>query len=186
MLSEETATGQFPVEAVQMMARIAEVAEEGFPFDQFMKKEFGDAEGAKAPSDEEMKKFTEKCVADLDKEKEKIGAAKYKEQVKCVMAADKMEALMKCEKEEEEKGRGRPPSFRSTVPPRQARPLRLGTVPFGDQVPLSLTARWSNAARSAGVVADVHKLSPPSSVTQKPVVEPGETIAALIDVSAWR
>ena len=68
-----------------------------------MKKEFGEGEGAKAPSDEDMKKFTEKCVADLEKEKEMIGAAKYKEQVKCVMAADKMEALMKCEKEDEEK-----------------------------------------------------------------------------------
>lgn|SRR5690606_10300750 len=67
-----------------------------------MKKEFGDAEGAKAPSDEDMKKFTEKCVADLEKEKEKLGADKYKEQVKCVMAASKMDDLMKCDKGEEE------------------------------------------------------------------------------------
>jgi hypothetical protein len=50
-----------------------------------------------------MKKFTEKCVADMEKEKEKMGAAKFKERSKCVMAADKMEALMKCEKDEEEK-----------------------------------------------------------------------------------
>ncbi|RMG52659.1 MAG: pyruvate kinase [Acidobacteria bacterium] len=32
MLSEETAVGNYPVEAVQMMARIAEDAESGFPF----------------------------------------------------------------------------------------------------------------------------------------------------------
>ena len=67
-----------------------------------MKKEMGDAEGAKEPSEEELKKFTEKCVKDLDKEKEKLGAAKYKEQVKCVMAASDMEGLMKCDKEDEE------------------------------------------------------------------------------------
>jgi pyruvate kinase len=39
MLSEETASGQFPVEALQMMAKIAQAAEEEFPFDQFLKKE---------------------------------------------------------------------------------------------------------------------------------------------------
>lgn len=69
---------------------------------EIMKKEFGDAEGAKAPSDEEMKKFTEKCVSDLDKEKEKVGEDKYKEQVKCVMAAQKLDELTKCDKGDEE------------------------------------------------------------------------------------
>jgi pyruvate kinase len=39
MLSEETASGQFPVESVQMMAKIALAAEEEFPFDQFLKRE---------------------------------------------------------------------------------------------------------------------------------------------------
>jgi len=38
MLSEETASGQFPVEALKMMASIAQAAEEEFPFDLFMKK----------------------------------------------------------------------------------------------------------------------------------------------------
>ncbi len=49
MLSEETATGQFPVESVQTMTKIAQAAEEEFPFDQFLKR---DSEGAKelAPS----------------------------------------------------------------------------------------------------------------------------------------
>lgn len=42
MLSEETATGQFPVESVQTMAKVAQAAEEEFPFDQFLKK---DSEG---------------------------------------------------------------------------------------------------------------------------------------------
>jgi hypothetical protein len=67
-----------------------------------MKKEFGDAKDAPEPSEEELKKFTEKCVADLEKEKEKLGADKYKEQVKCVMAAQKMDDLMKCDKGDEE------------------------------------------------------------------------------------
>jgi pyruvate kinase len=39
MLSEETASGQFPIEALQMMAKIALAAEEEFPFDQFLKRE---------------------------------------------------------------------------------------------------------------------------------------------------
>jgi pyruvate kinase len=39
MLSEETATGRFPIEAVQMMAKIAQAAEEEFPFDQFLMRE---------------------------------------------------------------------------------------------------------------------------------------------------
>lgn len=39
MLSEETANGQFPVEAAQMMAKIAQAAEEEFPFNQFLKRE---------------------------------------------------------------------------------------------------------------------------------------------------
>ncbi len=39
MLSEETAVGRFPVEAVEMMAKIARSAEEEFPFDQFLRSE---------------------------------------------------------------------------------------------------------------------------------------------------
>jgi len=39
MLSEETATGRFPVEALQMMAKIAQAAEDEFPFDQFLERE---------------------------------------------------------------------------------------------------------------------------------------------------
>lgn len=40
MLSEETASGRFPVEALQMMDKIARAAEEEFPFDQFLKQGF--------------------------------------------------------------------------------------------------------------------------------------------------
>jgi len=43
MLSEETASGQFPVEAVQMMARIAQSAEEEFPFDAFLRRDTEEA-----------------------------------------------------------------------------------------------------------------------------------------------
>jgi pyruvate kinase len=39
MLSEETASGQFPVEAFQMMAKIAQSAEEEFPHSQFLRSE---------------------------------------------------------------------------------------------------------------------------------------------------
>ena len=39
MLSEETAIGRFPVEAVQMMAKIAQAAEEEFPFEQFLRRD---------------------------------------------------------------------------------------------------------------------------------------------------
>ena len=38
MLSEETAIGTYPVESVAMMARIAEDAESGFPFDSWMQR----------------------------------------------------------------------------------------------------------------------------------------------------
>jgi pyruvate kinase len=38
MLSEETATGRFPVEAVQMMAKIARAAEEEFPHQRFLER----------------------------------------------------------------------------------------------------------------------------------------------------
>ena len=50
ILSEETATGRFPVEAVQMMAKIARAAEAEFPFEQFLKKEFGGGETFLKPS----------------------------------------------------------------------------------------------------------------------------------------
>jgi pyruvate kinase len=39
MLSEETATGRFPVEAFEMMAKISRAAEEEFPFDHFLRME---------------------------------------------------------------------------------------------------------------------------------------------------
>jgi pyruvate kinase len=39
MLSEETASGRFPVESFQMMSKIAQSAEEEFPHDLFLKRE---------------------------------------------------------------------------------------------------------------------------------------------------
>lgn len=39
MLSEETASGRFPVETVEMMARIARAAEEEFPHEHFLRRE---------------------------------------------------------------------------------------------------------------------------------------------------
>lgn len=65
-----------------------------------MQKELGDAA---TPSDEDKKKFTEECVKEMEKEKEKIGAAEFKTQAKCIMAAEKMEDMAKCEKKEEKK-----------------------------------------------------------------------------------
>src|SRR4030043_1026025 len=45
MLSEETAIGRFPVETVQMMAKISCAAEEQVPFDQFLSREIAEAAG---------------------------------------------------------------------------------------------------------------------------------------------
>lgn len=39
MLSEETATGRFPVETVEMMSKIARAAEEDFPHERFLRRE---------------------------------------------------------------------------------------------------------------------------------------------------
>lgn len=62
-----------------------------------LKKEAGDA--AAQMSDEDTKTFMESCVKELDKEKDKKGAD-FK---KCVMAAQKMEDVGKCEPKEEKK-----------------------------------------------------------------------------------
>ena len=45
MLSEETATGRFPVEAIHMMAKIAQAAEDQFPFEWFFKRDSEGKEG---------------------------------------------------------------------------------------------------------------------------------------------
>jgi hypothetical protein len=63
-----------------------------------MKKEFGDAAGE--ASDEDTKKFMEQCVKEAEKEKEKIGAAEFNKQAKCVMGADKFEDMAKCKPED--------------------------------------------------------------------------------------
>jgi hypothetical protein len=62
-----------------------------------MKREFGDS--AVVPSDEEMAKFHDECVRDIEKERQKIGAEKFDEQVECVMAARRMEELSRCEEQ---------------------------------------------------------------------------------------
>lgn len=65
---------------------------------EIMKREMGSAEGARAPSEDDIQKYTNKCVLDLEKEKAKKGAAEFSRQIKCVMAAPTMEEMMKCEK----------------------------------------------------------------------------------------
>ena len=60
-------------------------------------------EGTEAPSEDEMKKATEKCVGDLEKEKKKLGDENYNKMVKCVMAASDMPGVVKCNTKEEEK-----------------------------------------------------------------------------------
>jgi hypothetical protein len=61
-----------------------------------MKREFS---ASSAPSDEELAKFTQECVKDLAKEREKVGAEKFQAQVTCVMAAQNLEAMTKCDKD---------------------------------------------------------------------------------------
>ncbi len=61
-----------------------------------LKKEYG---GDKEPPEEELKKAVDECVKDMEKKKEKIGAAEFKTLSKCAMAAEDMKALSACEKE---------------------------------------------------------------------------------------
>jgi hypothetical protein len=61
-----------------------------------MMRELGDA--SMAPSHEERTKFEDKCVKDLEKEQEKIGAEKFDAQVVCVMASTKIDELTQCDK----------------------------------------------------------------------------------------
>lgn len=70
---------------------------------EIMKKEMGAAEGAAEISDEDTKKYTEKCVKDVEKEKELKGAAAYGKQAKCIMAATKMEEMAKCDEGDKDK-----------------------------------------------------------------------------------
>lgn len=62
-----------------------------------MQAEMGDAG---AVSDSELEEFTKKCVKDIQKEQEKLGDEKFLEMSKCVMNAQKMEDLMKCEQDD--------------------------------------------------------------------------------------
>jgi hypothetical protein len=58
------------------------------------KREYGDS--ARKPSDEEVAKYREECLAEIGKERERLGAEKFAVQVACVMAGTKMEELMMC------------------------------------------------------------------------------------------
>ncbi|NVB43195.1 hypothetical protein G6O69_35555 [Pseudenhygromyxa sp. WMMC2535] len=68
---------------------------------ELMKKEFGEQAGE--ISEEDTKKMLENCVKDAEKEKEMKGSIEYNKQAKCVMAADSLEALGKCEEKEGDK-----------------------------------------------------------------------------------
>ena len=63
-----------------------------------MKKELGDR------VDEmpyvEVTKIKDDCIEEAKKEKELEGAMKYKKQAKCVMAAESLDDLKKCDEEE--------------------------------------------------------------------------------------
>jgi hypothetical protein len=54
--------------------------------------------------DEDVDKFRERCVADVEKEKEKIGAERFDALSTCVMAAPNFEGLMKCDQANETVG----------------------------------------------------------------------------------
>lgn len=63
-----------------------------------MKKELG--EQADAMPDEEITKIKDNCVKEAEKEKENKGSMEYNKQAKCVMAADSLEGLSKCEEDD--------------------------------------------------------------------------------------
>lgn len=46
---------------------------------------------------DDVDKFQERCVADLEKEKEKIGAERFAALATCVTATTNFEGLMKCD-----------------------------------------------------------------------------------------
>jgi hypothetical protein len=57
-------------------------------------------ESATMPSTEEMTKIRAKCIEDVAKEREKLGAEEFDAQAKCLMAATKLDELAKCDKDE--------------------------------------------------------------------------------------
>lgn len=67
------------------------------------KKENPKADSDKEPTDEEMKKHLADCVEDLGKRKKDIGEEEFKTMAKCVMAADSMEGIGKCNEKKDKK-----------------------------------------------------------------------------------
>jgi hypothetical protein len=65
-----------------------------------MKKELGEA---LPMSDDDVKKFKEECVKEMNSEKEKMGAMEFKKQASCVMDASSLADMEKCDKKEEKK-----------------------------------------------------------------------------------
>ncbi|MCA9692257.1 MAG: hypothetical protein KC636_21845 [Myxococcales bacterium] len=63
-----------------------------------MKKQLGDQ--ADAMPEEEITKIKDNCVKEAEKEKEMKGSIEYNKQAKCVMAAETLDDLSKCEEEE--------------------------------------------------------------------------------------
>jgi hypothetical protein len=59
-----------------------------------MKREMGDTN---QPSDDVRDKFMTKCVNDLAKEREKLGAEQFRKQARCVLAAKSMDDMRSCE-----------------------------------------------------------------------------------------
>ena len=47
---------------------------------------------------DERAKFLESCVKEMEKEREKIGDAIFRKQAKCVMQADRIDDMTKCDK----------------------------------------------------------------------------------------
>jgi hypothetical protein len=60
-----------------------------------MKRELVDVAGTRP--DETVDKFRETCVAELEKEEEKIGAVRFNAMVACVMATPELDGLLKCD-----------------------------------------------------------------------------------------
>ncbi|KIG15339.1 hypothetical protein DB30_05671 [Enhygromyxa salina] len=55
--------------------------------------------GARQPTQEEMQMHTDKCVVDLEAEREKRGAAAFSRQMRCIMEGSTLDELMTCDEQ---------------------------------------------------------------------------------------
>jgi len=63
-----------------------------------MKRELG--EDGSTPSEEDVEKFLSECAREIGRERQKIGDERFRQQARCIMEAQSMDVLAKCEPKE--------------------------------------------------------------------------------------